>query len=77
MLRGVMFALMLNVGPAFAEAPKPCLALEIPQTDAGYSVVGSYAGQKFEFRVTVDGKPVDLNPKVAAKEIPSACKFTS
>jgi len=84
-VRGVVLAICFGVvtaGPAIAEPQvagqsKTCNALEIPQIDTGYAVVGTYAGQQFEFRITVDGKPITTGPQQALKEVKSDCAYTS
>ena len=83
--KGVLLGLCLVAGVARCEAQTPlssaqqpqCLTLEEPQQDAGVKVSATYAGQQYEFRVTVDGKPVDLQSQTNSKEVKAACVYTS
>ena len=54
-----------------------CIALDLPQYETKLSVTGTYAGQTVEFRVTVDGKPVNLDSKEGTKEGSAPCAYTS
>ena len=83
--KGVVLALCLvgGVAPCAAQTPvssaqqPQCLALEVPQQDSGVRVSATYAGQQYEFRVMVDGKPVDLQSQAKPKEVKAACVYTS
>ena len=84
--KGVVLGLCFGVlasSSAMAEAPavagqdQKCLALEVPQKDSGVKVSATYAGQVYEFRVTVDGKPVSLEGQDTPKEIKANCVYTS
>ena len=62
---------------ALENSARQCLALEVPQTDTKVAVLGTYEGQRLEFRVTVDGRPINLE---TPKSVPSdtlACALTS
>ena len=83
MLRGVLLCFAL-AAPAVASAEPQvagptnlCTAIEVPQQDAGFSVIGTFAGQTREFRVTVDGKPLPVQPYEANKETKVDCAYTS
>ena len=85
MLKGVVLSLCLvgAVAPVAAQTPMSsaqqpqCIALEVPQQDSGVKVSATYAGQQYEFRVMVDGKPVDLQAQAKPKEVKAACVYTS
>ena len=85
MLKGVVMGLCLIGGVAAGAAQTPvssaqqpqCIALEVPQQDSGVRVSATYAGQTYEFRVTVDGKPVDMQAQAKPKEVKAACVYTS
>lgn len=81
MFKGVVLSLSWLVSPLVLGAAQTsthqCLALDIPQIETGVTVVGTYAGQHYEFRITVDGKPVDLNSKQITKEVAEPCAYTS
>jgi hypothetical protein len=83
--KGVLLGLCLVGGAAACAAQTPvssaqqpqCIALEVPQQDSGVRVSATYGGQHYEFRVTVDGKPVDLQSQVKSQEVKAACVYTS
>ena len=83
--KGIVLAVCLvgGVAPCAAQTPvssaqaPQCIALEVPQQDSGVRVSATYAGQHYEFRVTVDGKPVDLQSQVKSQEVKAACVYTS
>ena len=85
MLKGVVLGLFLvgAVAPVAAQTPlssaqaPQCIALEVPQQDSGVKVSATYAGQQYEFRVMVDGKPVDLQAQAKPKEVKANCVYTS
>lgn|GEM_PF-4815864 len=85
MFRCVLLGLCLVGGAAVCAAQTPvssaqqpqCLALEVPQQDSGVKVSANYGGQHYEFRVTVDGKPVDLQSPANSQQVKTACVYTS
>ena len=81
MLRGSLLAMCVLVPSAIWAAPLApahhCVTIEVPQQNPSVTVVGTYAGQVLEFRVTIDGKPVDLNSNESTKEVKAACAYTS
>ena len=85
MFRCVLLSLCLVGGAAACAAQTPvssaqqpqCIALEVPQQDSGVKVSATYGGQQYEFRVMVDGKPVDLQPQAKSQEVKAACVYTS
>ena len=80
-LRCSLLAIIVLVPSAIRAAPLTpahrCVTLEVPQQNIGVAVIGTYAGQVLEFRVTVDGKPVDLNSNESTEELKAACAYTS
>ena len=62
---------------ALKKSAPQCLALEVPQTDTNVAVVGTYEGQRLEFRVTVDGRPINLETPTSIPIATLACAPTS
>ena len=81
MLRYSLLAICVLVPSAVMAAPLApahhCVAVEVPQQNSDVAVIGTYAGQVLEFRVTVDGKPLDLNSIDSTKQVKTICAFTS
>jgi len=83
MVRGVLVLVCLFISslaqaePHLVSQSQDCSVLEIPQNDNGFTVVGTYGGKQFEFRITVDGKPMSLAPQEANKDSKALCAFTS
>ena len=80
-LRGSLLAICVLVPSAIWAAPLApahhCVTNEVPEQNSGVTVVGTYAGQVLEFRVTIDGKLVDLNSNESTKEVNATCAYTS
>lgn len=74
---GVLMCLVWLAHPALADslADKKCTALD-PAPKSQVSVLGTYQGQQMEFRITVDGQPVNL-AKDQPKEATGPCSYTS
>ena len=85
MFRCVLLSLCLVGGAAACAAQTPvssaqqpqCIALEVPQQDSGVKVSATYGVQQYEFRVMVDGKPVDLQSQANSQQVKAACVYTS
>lgn len=68
----------VTAGAAALEKSAPqCLAPEVHQTDTNVAVLGTYEGQRLEFRVTVDGRPINMETPTPIPSATLACALTS